>query len=67
MMHIRKLRRAAGITQTELAEKMGVIPSCVSSWEREITLPRARQLPQLAQVLDCTINDLFEQPPHPEA
>lgn len=67
VMRIRAMREAAGLQQSVVAERMGVVPACICNWERELALPRARQLPQLAQVLGCTINDLFEQPPHPEA
>ena len=61
-MRIHQLRRAAEITQAELAEKMGVTQAVVSAWEREIYLPRSRQLPQLAEVLGCSISELFEDP-----
>lgn len=61
IMRIKTLREAAGLRSGDLAEKMGVVPACVTNWERETALPRARQLPQLAEVLGCTVNDLFEQ------
>lgn len=60
VMRIKKLREKAGLQQKQLAESMGVLTSAVSNWESEVALPRARQLPLLAQVLDCSIDDLFE-------
>ncbi|MBR2131569.1 MAG: helix-turn-helix transcriptional regulator, partial [Oscillospiraceae bacterium] len=45
----------------QVAESMGVLTTAVSNWESEVALPRARQLPTLAKVLGCTIDDLFEQ------
>lgn len=62
VMRIREMRRAAGIKQQELADAMGLAQNCVSQWETEVALPRTRQLPQLAEVLGCTIDELFETP-----
>lgn len=59
VMRIRELRRAAGMTQTQLADSMGVTQNAVSSWETEVALPRARQLPELAKLFGCTIDELF--------
>lgn len=61
VMRISELRQKAGLSQQQLGDSMGVAQSAVSSWEKEIFLPRTRQLPLLAQVLDCTIDDLFAQ------
>ena len=59
IMRIRELREAAGKTQRQVADSMGVLTSAVSNWESEVALPRARQLPQLARVLGCSIDELF--------
>ena len=59
IMRIRELRKAAGLTQTELGDNMGVSQTIVSDWENEVYLPKARQLPDLARVLNCEINDLY--------
>lgn len=61
VMRIRELRIQAGLTQVELADSMGVIRTAVTNWESEIALPKARELPHLAMVLGCSINDLFVQ------
>lgn len=45
--------------QSCLAERMGVTQSVISEWEKEVYLPKTRQLPALAETLGCTINDLF--------
>lgn len=60
VMRIRELRRQANMDQAELGEKMGVLQSAVSNWETEVALPKARQLPKLAQVFGVTIDELFE-------
>lgn len=59
VMRIKELRKAAGMTQGQLATSMGVMQNVVSNWENEVALPRVRQLPELARLLNCSINDLF--------
>lgn len=59
IMRIHELREAAGLTQGQVAVQMGVIQSTISAWEAENYLPKARQIPALANVLGCDINKLF--------
>lgn len=58
-MKIKELRTLAGMTQRELADGMGVLPSCVTNWESGLSMPRTAQLPKLAELLHCTIDALF--------
>lgn len=62
IMRIKALRKASGLTQTQLATKLGLSQNSLSQWETEVVLPRARDLPRLAEVLGCTIDELFESP-----
>ena len=59
IMRIRELRKEAGLTQVSLGVQLGMTQSIVSDWENEVYLPKARDLPLLARVLRCEINDLF--------
>lgn len=59
VMRIKELRNAAGLRQKQVAVCMGVLQSAVSNWETEVALPKARELPRLAQVLGCSISELF--------
>ena len=59
VMRIQELRTKAGMIQALLGTAMGVAQCVISEWERETYLPKARDLPALARVLDCEINDLF--------
>lgn len=61
VMCIRRRREAAGLSQVSLGNQMGMVQSAVANWEREIALPKARDLPRLARVLGCSISDLFEE------
>lgn len=56
------MRRRAGLTVPQLAEKMGCTCSAIYFWEAGRYWPKAECLPQLAQALGCTIDDLFTDP-----
>ena len=47
VMRIKERREAAGLSQQQLADSMGVAQSNVVGWEKEIYLPRSYQLPLL--------------------
>lgn len=51
---IAALRKAKGITQNELGERIGVSFQAVSKWERGETLPDIMLLPDLAKILETT-------------
>lgn len=53
------MRRRAGLTVPQLAERMGCTCSAIYFWEAGRYWPKAECLPQLAQALGCTIDDLF--------
>jgi transcriptional regulator with XRE-family HTH domain len=59
MLDIRKARERVGISQSLLAQKIGVTQSAVSQWEQGFSVPGCDKLPQLAHILGCTIDDLF--------
>jgi transcriptional regulator with XRE-family HTH domain len=60
-VNISVTRKKAGVTQGELAEKLGVTQGAVSQWENGDTKPSVELLPKLASVLGCTIDDLFRK------
>ena len=62
LLRVKELRHAAGITQVQLGEAIGVAQNVVSQWETEVALPRVRQLPDLARALNCSIDELFVPP-----
>jgi transcriptional regulator with XRE-family HTH domain len=51
-------RRKPLMTQAEFARKMGLSQPSVSDWERGESLPPADQLPRIATVLECSVEDL---------
>lgn len=57
---IRARRKAAGMSQEELAAAVGCTFQAVGAWERGQMLPTAARLPQLAKALNCSIDDLYK-------
>lgn len=53
------LRKAKGITQSELGERIGVSFQAVSKWERGETLPDTAILPDLARILETTVDGIL--------
>ena len=51
---IREFREARGLTQLELANKLGITPVSVYNWERGQHMPTAVQLRALARALGVT-------------
>jgi transcriptional regulator with XRE-family HTH domain len=48
------------MTQLELAEKMGVTDKAVSKWERDLSCPDINSLPNLAQILGVSVEELMQ-------
>ena len=59
MRGILTMRKAAGITQAELAAALGVSQTVVSDWESSKKYPSADKLPLIAKTLNCTIDELY--------
>lgn len=59
MEQIRVLREAAGLSQTELARRIGVKPCAVSIMEQPGKFPDVSRLPAIADALGCTTDALF--------
>ena len=57
---IAELRKQHGMTQLELAEKMGVTDKAVSKWERDLSCPDINSIPNLAEILDVSVEALMQ-------
>ena len=57
--HLYALRRDAGLTQQELAEKLGVTNRTISKWETGETFPETSQLVPLADLFHVTVDELL--------
>ncbi|MBO4862108.1 MAG: helix-turn-helix transcriptional regulator, partial [Firmicutes bacterium] len=57
---IRQLRFKAGLTQEQLADKLGIGAQSVSKWENDVAMPDITTLPLIAEIFGVTIDDLFD-------
>ena len=57
---IAELRKQQGMTQLDLAGKMGVTDKAVSKWERDLSCPDINSLPNLAQILGVSVEELMQ-------
>ena len=56
---IRTRRQALGLTQEQLAQKLGVSAPAVNKWERNLNYPDITLLPALARTLGVDLNTLL--------
>ena len=56
---ISALRRAAGMTQRDLAEQLNVSDKAVSRWERDESAPDLTLLPLIADLFGITVDELL--------
>ena len=59
--NIQKYRKKCGLTQEELANKLGVTFQAVSKWENAKTAPDILFLPTMADLFGCYIDELFSR------
>ena len=57
---IASLRKENGMTQLDLAEKMGVTDIAVSKWERDLSCPDVNTIPKLAEVFGISVDELMQ-------
>ena len=56
---IATLRKAQGLTQKDLAEKLGVSDKAVSRWERDECAPDLTLIPVIADIFGVTTDELL--------
>ena len=66
-LFIRDRRLALGLTQQQLADKLGITDKAVSKWERGISYPDITLLRRLADALAVSVSELLggEREPSP--
>lgn len=57
--NIKKLRKAKGISQEELAIRLNVVRQTVSKWENGLSVPDSAMLIRLAEELNTTVSTLL--------
>ena len=56
--NLKDLRLAAGLTQKQVADRLGVSPQAISRWENNYTEPNMAAVAELCLALGCTSDDL---------
>lgn len=56
---IRERRLRAGLTQEQVAKRLGVSTPAVNKWERGVSYPDITLIPALARLLECDANTLL--------
>lgn len=58
-MKIKELRTERELTQEDVSRAMEVDRSTVAKWETGAAFPPGNKIPKLAEVLGCTIDELY--------
>ena len=61
MKKLAELRKLRGLTQKELADRIGVTQSAVASWETRQIYPTVKKLIQMAEIFGCTVDELIKK------
>lgn len=61
MNNIKQLREAMGMTQTALADRLGVKPPAVFKWENEISPPKYENLLAMSKLFGCSMDHVMGQ------
>ena len=57
---ITELRKEKGMTQLDLADKMGVTDKAVSKWERDLSCPDIHTITKLSEILEVSVEELMQ-------
>ena len=60
MNKIREYRERNGLSQEELARRLGIDRSSVAKWESSCNIPRLAHLLELAKIFCCSVDELVE-------
>jgi transcriptional regulator with XRE-family HTH domain len=57
-LRLRQIREEHRLSQEQLAEKMNMSQKTISSWEKDRTYPKVKELHRLCDIYDCTYDYL---------
>ena len=63
---LKAARKAAGLSQKELAEAVGAKHNSVSNWENGLNSPSTNTILELCRVLNIQPNELYGTQPEPD-
>lgn len=59
MNRLKSYRERKRLTQAQLGKELGVSAQAIAKWESGESYPSAQKLPALADLLGCSIDELF--------
>ena len=60
--NLKNTRKAKGLSQEELAVKIGVVRQTISKWEKGLSVPDSEMLIEIAEALGTSVNVLLGEP-----
>ena len=57
---LKDLRKQAGLTQVEVAEKLGISQPAYASWERGVKKPTQENLVKIAKIFNVSLDSLLD-------
>lgn len=57
--NLREMREKKGLTQKDLADRLSLSDKTISKWETERSIPDVFTLLKIAELFDCTLDDLL--------
>lgn len=60
-MSLKDLRKEANVTQAYVARKIGVSQAAVAMWEAGEVNPSVNNLVKLAEIFDCTVDEILNK------
>ncbi len=58
IISIRSARERSGLTQAQVAQRLGIHQTNLVAWEHGKWNPLTKRLVQLSQILNCTVDEL---------
>ena len=65
--NLKKLRQSHGLSQEEMAQKLGVVRQTVSKWEKGLSVPDSEMLMEIARRFEIPVSLLLGESSEPEA
>ena len=59
--NLKSARKGCGLTQKQVAEKLGVVESCYANWEQGRTEPNIDMLRRLGAIFQISIDELINE------
>lgn len=57
--NLKNVRKECGLTQNQVAQKLGVVESCYANWEQGRTEPNIEMLRKLCVIFEVSIDELI--------